>query len=217
MTSAPSTTPTLPDLVAAVPDLLMAGFCLAVWIDPSRFGGDGVGYVVLVMLLEFIVVHSAAFMGSLAVGAVEVKPLLRWGRTTGILGLGLFYSLFVLGFCLAFHTWWPMAAFWLLTLNRLLGAIIGQGRTDAENKKLIATGWGLGAMAYLLGAFATVLLPIPRLGIRDGLHGVGGGLWVDEPWRAVAFGVFYFGMIGWYELRWRRWMGTATAAGASAG
>jgi hypothetical protein len=193
------------DLIAALPDLLMAGFCLAVWIDPYRFGTDAVGYVVLVMLLEFIVVHSAAFMGSLAVGAVEVKPLQRWGRTTGILGLGVFYSLFVLGFCLAFHTWWPMAAFWLLTLNRLLGAIIGQGKTDEETKKLIAMGWGLGAACYLLGAFATTLLPVPRFGIERSLEGVGGGLWVDEPWRPVAFGVLYFGMIGWYELRWRKW------------
>lgn len=194
------------DLITALPDLGMAVFCLAAWVAPERFGASVVGYIVLVMLLEFIVVHSAAFMGSLAVGAVEVRPILRWGRPAGIIGLALFYSLFILGFCLAFHTWWPMAAFWILTANRLLGAIIGQGETDEETKKLIATGWGVGAMAYLLGAFATVLLPIPRLGIRDGLHGVGGGLWVDEPWRAVAFGVIYFGLVGWYELNARKWL-----------
>lgn len=205
--------PTLRDLITALPDLGMAVFCLMAWLAPERFGPSVVGYIVLVMLLEFIVIHSAAFMGSLAVGAVEVKPMLRWGPTAGIVGLGLFYSLFVLGFCLAFHTWWPMGAFWLLTLNRLLGTIVGQGETAAESRKLIATGWGVGAMAYLLGAFATMLLPIPRLGIRDGLHGVGGGLWVDEPWRAVAFGVVYFGLVGWYELRARAWS-TAPATAA---
>ena len=198
--------PTFRDLIAALPDLGMALFCLAVWIDPGRFGPDAVGYVVLVMLLEFVVVHSAAFMGAVAVGAIEPRALLRWGRAGAITGLGLFYSLFVLGFCLAFHTWWPMAAFWLLTANRLLGAIVGQGTTDADTRRLVMGGWAVGAMAYLFGAGATVMLPIPRLGISGGLSGVGEGLWVDEPWRPVAFGVVYFAVVGWYELRWRSWL-----------
>ncbi len=203
------TSPTLRDLITALPDLGMAVFCLAVWVDPARFGGDPVRYIVLVMLLEFIVVHSAAFMGSVAVGAVEVKPMLKWGKTAAIIGLGLFYSLFVLGFCLGFHTWWPMAGFWLLTLNRLLGTIIGQGETDEETKKLIAAGWGVGAMAYLFGAFATVLLPVPKLGIGGSIDGAGEGLWIEEPWRAVAFGVIYFGLVGWYELKARSWIARA--------
>lgn len=209
------TSPTLRDLITALPDLGMAVFCLVAWVDPERVGASAIGYIVLVMLLEFIVVHSAAFMGSVAVGAVEVKQMLRWGRTAGILGLGLFYSLFVLGFCLAFHTWWPMAGFWILTLNRLLGTIIGQGETDEETRKLIATGWGVGAMAYLFGAFATVLLPVPRLGIDATATAVadlpGEGLWIEEPWRAVAFGVIYFGLVGWYELKARSWIARAPA------
>lgn len=217
----PSSQTRMVDLFAALPDLGMAAFCLVVWIDPMLFGPQVVRYIVLTMLLEFIVVHSAAFMGSVAVGALQVKPLLRYGPTVGIIGLGAMYSLFVLGFCLAFKTWWPMAAFWLLTINRLLGVIIGQGRNDAETKQLVMGGWAVGAMAYLFGAFFTTLVPLPRLGIDPGIVNGAGlpgeGLWIDEPWRAVVFGMIYFGLIGWYELRWRACYKSADGAGTTPG
>ncbi len=196
--------PRVVDLLAALPDLGMAVFFLAAWIDPARFGHNVVAYLVLVMLLEFIVIHSAAFMGAVAFGDLQVQALLQWGKTVGILGLGLVYSLFVLGFCLAFKTWWPMLAFWGLVANRLLGAMIG-GKTTDENRQFVMGGWAVGVMAYLFGAFATLLLPVPRLGIGGGLSGVGEGIWVDEPWRPVAMGVMYFGLVGWYQLRWRAW------------
>ena len=54
-------------------------------------------------------------------------------------------------------------------------------------------------VAYLGGAFLTTLAPVPRLGMtaevqpRFGLDG--GGLWIDEPNRVVAFGVVYFGLL----------------------
>ena len=202
--------PRLVDWIAALPDLGMAVFFLAAWIDPSRFGDDVITYLVLVMLLEFIVIHSAAFMGAVAFGDLQVQPLLKWGKPVGIVGLGAFYSLFVLGFCLGFHTWWPMLAFWGLTANRLLGAMLG-GNTSEENRQLVMGGWAVGVMAYLFGAFATLFLPVPRLGIRGGLDGVGEGIWIDQPWKPVAMGVIYFGLVGWYELRWRKWYKPAGA------
>jgi hypothetical protein len=214
--SAPAnSTTTLGDLIAALPDLGMAALFLAAWIDPPRFGPDVITYLVLVMILEFIVIHSAAFMGAVAFGDLQVQALLKWGKAVGILGLGLFYSLFVLGFCLGFHTWWPMAAFWGLVGNRLLGATLG-GKTTEENRQFVMGGWAVGVMAYLFGAFATLLLPVPRLGITGGLSGVGEGIWIDQPWKPVAMGVIYFGLVGWYELRWRKWAQSAeTGIGAT--
>ena len=54
-------------------------------------------------------------------------------------------------------------------------------------------------LLFLGGVFASLALPLPELGItaevRPLLGIEGHGEWVDEPQRAVAFGVFYFGLL----------------------
>jgi hypothetical protein len=59
-------------------------------------------------------------------------------------------------------------------------------------------------LCYLVGVVATAAGTLPRLGFDPAfvasLHLEGGGLWVDEPWRVVAFGAFYFGAIGLLEM-----------------
>lgn len=56
-----------------------------------------------------------------------------------------------------------------------------------------------GSRSPVGGCALTVIAPMPRWGIsadlqpRFGLSG--GGLWVDEPHRVVAFGVVYFGVL----------------------
>ena len=37
-------------------------------------------------------------------------------------------------------------------------------------------------------------------------HLPGGGLWVDAPWRVMAFGFLYFSATGIWELREHRWL-----------
>lgn len=189
---------TLRSVLASIPDFALAGAFLVTWINPYVLGELAVQYFLLTMLLEFIIVHSSGFMGSVAFSG---GPMLS--RMRHILGLGLFYSLFVGGFALGFSTWWPLYAFWGLTLNRMLGVLIGDAPVGQE-RKYVRAGWALSVMYYLGGAFATVLLPVPALGltheVRTALDLPGEGMWVDEPQRVLAFGVVYFALTGVGEL-----------------
>jgi hypothetical protein len=163
-----------------------------------------VRYIVLAMLLEFIIIHSAGFMG---VALISDLGLAR--KTGAVLGLGVMYSTFVGAFALAFETWWPLVAFWGLTLNRLLSVLVHQAPGGGE-KALLQQSWGISVILYLLGTFATLFLPLPRLGITPALVQAlqlpGSGVWVDEPHRVVAFGFLYFGGQALYEVNAERWM-----------
>lgn len=191
-------------LLAALPDFAIAGLALATWINPQWLGEDKVQWFLGLMLLEFIVIHSSAFLG---VVALSDKP--RSKRFLAALGLSAFYTLLAAGFSLGLESWWPLAAFWALTANRLLGILIGQA-PDGEETALMAAGWGAGAVFYVLGAVATVVPPIPRFGIRPEMVGDlaadSGGLWVDQPHRVVAFAVLYFTCAGLFNLFAHRWL-----------
>lgn len=194
----------IPAIVAALPDFGLAALFLATWIAPDLVGAHRIGTLLLVMLLEFIVVHSAGFMGAAAFGEGGRAQRLTW-----ILGLGVFYTVFVGAFGAAFGTWWPLGAFWALVLNRLLGVLVGQVPSD-EGKMLIMRGWAVSVMAYLGAVFATVLLPVPELGIdarvRAAANLSGGGLWIDEPQRVIAAGFLYFTVLGLSELASHGWL-----------
>jgi hypothetical protein len=150
------------------------------------------------MLLEFIVIHSSGFMGGTALGAASAAK-----RLLIILGFGLFYSLFTGAFSLAFHTSWPFFSFWILTANRMLGVVVSPVK-DLKQANVVMAGWALTVAAYLGCCFLTVLVPMPRFGItpevvqRQGL--TGGGLWIDQPHTAIAFGFFYFLVVGLGEI-----------------
>jgi hypothetical protein len=126
----------------------------------------------------------------------------------------LFYSIFVGGFALSFKTWWPLGAFWGLSLNRLLGSLVGQAPKGRE-KDLVQQGWGVSAVLYLLFTFATLLLPIPRFGLTDAVVGAlelpGEGIWVDEPHRVISFGFLYFSGQTYWSLTAERYLGKWTS------
>jgi hypothetical protein len=205
----------LPAIVAALPDFGLSAVFLGTWIAPRLLGVDRIGHLLLLMLLEFIVVHSAGFMGVAALTDNPKRP-----RAKAILGLGAFYTLFVGGFALGFRTWWPLVAFWGLTLNRLLSAIVGPPpRGEAE--RIVRAGWAVGAMAYLGAVFLTTPLPVPRLGVTKAVvaaaHLPGSGLWIDEPYRVLAAGFLYFLAIGISELYEHRWIPASTLPGLGKG
>lgn len=187
-------------VVSAIPDFALAATFLITWISPTRLGERMVPHLVLVMLLEFIIIHSSAFMGNVA-----ISEMTRLKKTGAILGLGAFYSLFAGGFSLAFRSPWPLVAFWGLTLNRLLRAILG-GALGKVEKTLMTMEWVSTTVFYLLFVFLTVLLPVPRFGIRFPLEGVGEGLWIDEPQRVMAFGFLYFTALGILNVSTFRWL-----------
>lgn len=190
-------------LLAALPDFALAGAFLVTWIEPTALGDEVVRYFLLTMLLEFIIVHSSAFMGNVVLSRDNPSR-----RVRGLFWLGLFYTLFFGGFALGFGTWWPVWAFWGLTFNRMLSILIGDA-PEGRERQYVRAGWALSVLYYLGGVFATVLLPVPELGMTSGVRSAldlpGGGLWVDEPQRVLAFGVVYFGLTGIGEVMgWAR-------------
>jgi hypothetical protein len=194
----PFTLPPVLRLLAALPDFAIAAAALLTWVDPSILGEQWAGYFLTLMLLEFIVVHSAAFLGSVAFSDAP-----RHRRAVLTLGLAGFYTLFGAAISFGAKAGWPLLAFWGLILNRLLGILFGTAPSGRE-REMMQAGWVVGAISYLGGAFATVLLPIPQLGVRREMLGpIGedsGGLWVDEPQRVLAFAVLYFVAAGLFAL-----------------
>ena len=192
-------------VLSAVPDAALALLFLYTWIRPDAIRADLGRDLMLVMLLEFIVVHSAGFMGSVMIGQAA-----QGQKAFLLLGLGGFYTLFVIGFALAFHTAWPLWSFWGLVINRMLSVLLKQP-PEGEERQFVMRQWAIGGLFYLLGCFATVLLPLPRLGMNpeavQALHLAGtSGLWISQPWRVMAFGFLYFGAVALSELNGHAWL-----------
>jgi hypothetical protein len=186
------------DVLSALPDFAIAGSFLVTWIAPSTFGATMVKHLMMVMLLEFLIVHSAAFMGKVSVGGGG-----RGAKAGALVGLGVFYSLFAGAFSLAMRSWWPITAFWGLMVNRLTTVLFG-GVPDERAEQAVMTGWGLGAASYLGAVAVTAMAPVPALGISPAViaaqHFTAGGLWVSEPQRVLAAGLVYFAAVGCVEL-----------------
>jgi hypothetical protein len=195
--SSPSTARTLRDLCSALPDFALACACLLAWVAPESLNAGVVPGILLTMLVEFIVVHSAPFMG---LQVVSEQPAAR--KVRNVVVIGLFYSMFLMGFSIAFHAWWPFLSFWFLTANRLTVLVFSQADSGRERETLKAS-WAAGAICYLTGAGLTTMLPIPRLGLTpqfvSSLGLSGGGLWIEQPWRVMAFAAFYFAASGMLE------------------
>ena len=200
-------------LGVAVPDLALSFVFLAIWISPESLPEKTISRFMLIMLLEFIIVHSSAFMGVLAVSDQD-----RAKKVTGLFGLGLFYTLFVGGFALTFHSWWPLGSFWMLMLNRMLGVLFGQAPVGRAKEYVMAS-WAASAAFYLGFVFLTTLAPLPSFGITPAVvsaeHLPGSGLWISQPHRVIAFGFLYFLAQGIWELaadwRLRKAMGVRPA------
>ena len=146
-----------PNVFSSTPDFLMGLAFLATWIDPTSLGDDMVSYLFQVMLLEFIIIHSAGFMSGVIYGN---SP--RAQKIKLMIGLGLFYSLFVVGFAVGFNSWWPIIAFWGLLFNRMMSVLTGQAEEGKENE-FVKNMWGLNVFCYLVSVFVVILLPLPAL------------------------------------------------------
>jgi hypothetical protein len=176
-------------LPAGVLDLATAFVFFATWVRPAWIGRDWVRQGMLMMLVEFLVVHSFAF---LVVGGEEERSVIA------LLGLGAFYLLFAGAFAAAFRSWWPVLLFAWLIGGKLWALVTGGDGADAQRAYLIQV-WIVSTITYFGGLLLTSILPLPRLGIvghgRD--YGIpGSGAWVDRPHRVIAFGALYFTTMG---------------------
>lgn len=185
-------------ILAALPDAITASVFLVLWVAPFAFGESGVRNGMLLMLVEFVLIHATAMMG----GAMESRES-RLAQLKVVLGFSLFYALFIAAFAFSFREWWPVYAFLWLLLAKLM-RIFGAADSEQAHQRR-QSDWALACMLYLLGCFATLLLPLPRLGIsRDVLPQLGlsgSGEWVDNPHTVIAFGALYFGLLAWARFK----------------
>ena len=82
-------------LASAAPDAALAGLYLWCWIDPLAWRKTLVAELMLIMVVEFLVVHSGPFLGMVVMG--EDSKQSRATRLKILLGLGAVYLLFAGG------------------------------------------------------------------------------------------------------------------------
>lgn len=187
-------------LSSALPCLYLSWTLLRVWRDPmSVDSGSWVRFGVGLMVLEFVLLHSGAFIGGLAATKADFK------HKTKLLGLLLFfYSLMVWAFAVSFDSTALIWIFAAVTIGRLVTAITASAEGEAA-KALMAARSGIGIILYLLAVFASVMLPVPEWGITNAILADvypdrGGGLWEVNPERAIAAAAGYFLLLGLAEL-----------------
>ncbi|HEY3416514.1 MAG TPA: hypothetical protein VGM23_06495 [Armatimonadota bacterium] len=194
-----SAEPSFLGLISAIPDFGLAVTFLLTWMDPARTGGAPmVANLLLVILMEFITIHASGVLGSVIFSDAGSPQ-----RVRKLLGMGLFYAVFVLSFVAMFKQWWPAWSFALLLGNRLLTVILDR-QPDEAQKRRIQGGWALSVLFFLVFVALTTFIPLPALGIAS-VHmppqlQPGGGVWNNEPWRLLAFGVLYFAAQGIAEV-----------------
>lgn len=186
---------------SALPDFITAAIFLITWVKPDTLGEYMVRNLMLVMLLEFLVVHCSGFFG----GVVFSDEIPRLKRTLSIMGLGTIYLLFATGFSFVFSVWWPALAMLWLLLGKISSIWFAPVTPEQERTRQMAF-WGISAFMYIIGIFATTLLPVPEFGVTAGGSDYdipGEGIWVDHPNKVIGFGALYFAALGYYKLAYR--------------
>jgi hypothetical protein len=196
--AAASPTARIARLIGALPDALTGCACLVVWVAPLALGQGAVKTVVLMMLMEFLLVHGTGFFTAIvfADGMSKAKRLLMMA------GLLCFYGLFVAAFCFAFEAWWPVWMFLWLVLSKAAWVFLsGRDRVQEAQRQLQA--WAFSTAAYICAVFAGLLLPLPRLGLTEAavaqLGLPGSGEWVERPHTAVAGMALYYFANAWFK------------------
>lgn len=189
-------------LAVAAPDAITAGFFLLLWIVPQWLGPTALRTGLLMMMVEFILMHATGILGGMALASDRGAR----GRWKPILLFAAFYLLFIAAWSWAFKAWWPLLALAWLVAGKL--ALAWQPLPDADKRDRLQSDWGISAIAYLCGVFLTMMLPLPRLGLDAGVVAAaelpGSGEWVEKPHTVVAFGLLYFGLMATSKLRgWR--------------
>ncbi len=193
-------------LLAVLPDAVTAGACMTVWIAPRALGADAAKTVLLMMAMEFILVHATGFFTTFAI-AGNASPMQRIGK---MLGLTLFYLLFVGVFAWLFRAWWPVTVFLWLVVGKVAW-VYANPRTEEVEKARQMSAWAFSMVAYMIAVFAGLFLPLPRLGLDDAtvasLHLPASGAWIEHPHIAMASAVLYYSALAvfkWWHVSLQR-------------
>ena len=184
----------LKSILALIPDMALAALFLSTWINPQLIPSVTVGSLVLVMIMEFVVIHSAGFMGAILVGDAD-----RSKKIKGTLWFGAFYLLFFIAFAITLKTWWPMLAFLLLMANRLFSVMLSDNMSLTQ-KNIVMGEWAIALALYILCVAAFLMVPVDPMGASGSLSTGGSGEWELRPYKALASGVFYFALMGFAKF-----------------
>ena len=158
--------------------------------------GSWVRFGVGLLLLEFILLHSGAFVSAMLARGDSFAAKLKI-----LLPLMSVYALMVWGFSLSLGTTSLLWIFAAVCLGRLISGI---GNTN-EQIGVMRSRSAIGVCLYMFVVFLSVMLPVPEWGITHSvLEAVypdrGGGEWEQEPQRAIAAAALYFTLLGVAEL-----------------
>jgi hypothetical protein len=183
-------------VLGGLPLLVVSYALLSVWMDPLGIEEGGwVRAAAVLVLLEFILLHSAAFM---SVGPLICSRL--WQRLGWFMGFGIVYG----GVFIAIARWSQgKYVFWMLFavfISRLMTLVFLR---DKRGTIMMLQRSAVGMIVLLLTAIV-VFLPLPPLGlteeIRFAAFGVADDLLSEYPHRTIAWGVLYFLLMALVEI-----------------
>jgi hypothetical protein len=193
-------------LASAGPDFFLASVFAAHWINREWLDYDITPHLVSVLLIESVVIHASAFM----MAASQAGPEDKIPRGKAMIALGSFYTIFAGAISLGFGSLWPLLMFWGLMVNRGMTFLLAGNEKDSPRcQKIFYGNWALSTLAFIVMVVSTSVLPIPQLDAAQSLSSYGidaEGGWNDDPERALAAGMLYFGFLGLLELFGERYL-----------
>lgn len=195
-------------LARALPDAVSALAFLVLWCRPQWLPDDALRTAVLVMVLEFALVHANGLLGSLALAPGARRGL----RLPLLLLLGAVYALFVAAWALQFRSAWPFVVLGWLLLSKAWALF--RPLPSQDLRASLRSEWALASIAYIAMFTVTTLLPMPALGLGPAQVAAAGlpwerGLWLRQPQAVAAFGAGYFVLLAlargfdWFPARRR--------------
>jgi hypothetical protein len=188
-------------LISAIPLFCLAYVLFQVWIDPLAWdNGRWVPYGVGLLVLEFLVLHSSAF-----ISAYSAKKLSPTENVKIFAGLFVFYLLMAVGIALSTQS---LDLLWVLAAI-MVSRFIQAWRATPQAQKNAQARSAFGICLYLAVVAGTVFIDLPAMGITQEVldstyPSRGGGIWEKHPQRAIAGGGVYFAVLGVAELTFLR-------------
>ena len=190
--------------MGAAPCWMFAIQFFRVWQTPLAVeGGRWVKFAIGIMCMELILVHSGSMFGFLATRKDPAGyPLKAHQWIAWMIGMAGLYLLFAGAISFSFKSPDLFYLFCWITASRLLSMFL-----DARAGTRVAkTRSGVSVALYLSSLFLSVFVPIPRAGLTLAVLAQiypdrpSGGVWTENPQQALFAGMFYFGLLGLWEL-----------------
>lgn len=188
-------------MVSALPEAVSAGVFVYAWHHPLDWDPLLVQTLMIVLLVEFFLIHATGFLGFLALDK-QGAPLQRYGILGGMV---LLYFLIIWFISAMFDVWWPFIAFaWLLVGKAQLFFMPDSDRSSA----LMHLGfyWSACVVSFLGALFIALIANLPEYGLTPDVaaelgFGVNGGDdMVSTPHKVIGAGAIYFSAMAFFKL-----------------